>query len=85
MPSRWLSAQRVDEPLRAALALSGLVLVDDALRGGLVQETTSLVGKLLGCLDILFLDGLANLLDGGLELGADRLDRKSTRLNSSHP
>ena len=62
----------VDELLDAALALSGLVLVDDALGSGLVEQAAGLVGGVLGGVDVLGLDGEADLLDGGLELGADR-------------
>ena len=61
----------VDELLDAALALSGLVLVDDALGSGLVEQTAGLVGGSLSGLDVLGLDGGADGLDGGLELGAD--------------
>ena len=61
----------VDELLDAGLALGSLVLVGDALGGSLVQETAGLVGGSLSGLDVLGLDGGADGLDGGLQLGAD--------------
>ena len=63
----------VDELLGTALSLSGLVLVDDALGSGLVQQAVAFLDGGLGGLDVLGLDGSANALDGGLQLGADGL------------
>ena len=57
----------VHELLDAALALSGLVLVDDALGSGLVEQTARLVGGILGSGGVASLDGEADLLDGGSE------------------
>ena len=67
MPSRWLSAQRVDEPLRAALALSGLVLVDDALRHSLVELGAWGAGVAQGTIRLFMekMDVIACLLDEG--------------------
>ena len=64
---------RFDELLGAGLALGSLVLVDDALGGSLVEQTASLVGSGLGGLDVIGLNGGADGLDGGLELGTDSL------------
>ena len=47
--------------------------MDDALGGSLVEQTASLVGSGLGGLDVIGLNGGADGLDGGLELGADSL------------
>ena len=63
----------VDEHLDATLALGGLVLVDDALGGSHVELAASRVGSSLSCLGVAGLDGRADLLDVGLELGTDRL------------
>ena len=63
----------VDQLLDAGLALGGLVLVDDTLGSGLVEQAAGLVGGSLGGIEVLGLDGLTDALDGGLERGADRL------------
>ena len=69
--SELLSGERlldgVDELLNAALALGSLVLVDDALGSGLVEQAARLVGGELGGLGVAGLNGGANALDGGLE------------------
>jgi hypothetical protein len=62
----------VDKLLDTALALCSLVLVNDALRGGLVKLPAGSVCCGLCCVLVAILDGGANLLDIGLELGANR-------------
>ena len=61
----------VDELLDAGLAVGGLVLVDDALGGSPVELAAGSVGSGLGGIDVAGLDGGVNLLDVGLQLGAD--------------
>ena len=63
----------VHELLDARLTLGSLVLVDDALGSGLVEQTTSLVCLSLSELGVLSLNGSANALDSRLELRADGL------------
>ena len=61
----------VDQLLDARLALSSLVLVNDALGSSLVEELAGLVGGSLSDLDVLSLNGGTDSLDGGLQLRAD--------------
>jgi hypothetical protein len=63
----------VHELLDARLTLGSLILVDDALGSGLVEQATSLVGLSLSELGVLSLNGSANALDSRLELRADGL------------
>ena len=62
---------RVDELLDARLAVGGLVLVDDALGGSPIELAASGVSGSLGGIGVAGLDGGVNLLDVGLQLGAD--------------
>lgn len=61
----------VDELLDAGLAVGGLVLVDDALGSSPVELLAGGVCGSLGGIDVASLDGGVNLLDVGLQLGAD--------------
>ena len=63
---RWLAGQVLDQ---AGLAPGGLVLVDDALAGGLVEALDGQAGQLVGVLGAL-LGGGGGGLGAGLELGA---------------
>ena len=62
----------VYEHLDATLALGGLVLVDDALRGGLVELAAGSLCCQLGGVLVASLHGSADLLDVGLEFRANR-------------
>ena len=61
--------EAVHEVLDAGLAVGGLILVDNALGNGLVELTVGGRGSSL----VASLDGGLDVLDHGLELGADRL------------
>ena len=71
--SVWLALlHAVYEHLDAALALCGLILVNDALGSGLVELAAGLVcGCLRSCL-VALVYGCMDLLDVGLEFGANR-------------
>ena len=62
----------IDQVLDTALALGSLILVDDALGGSLVELAAGGVGSGLCCFLVASLYGYANLLDVGLEFGANR-------------
>ena len=55
----------------AALAVGGLVLVDDALGGGLVHQTAGLAGEGVGVLAVALGHGVLDVTDGGLQLALD--------------
>ena len=56
-----------------ALAVGGLVLVNDALAGGLVEQAACMQRGLVCGNAVLGLDGFARGAHGGLELGLDGL------------
>ena len=71
--SKYWLGDGVDQVLNAGLAVSSLVLVDDALGGSLVQSAVN-AGSGCGCgLLVTSLDGCVDMLDESLELGANRL------------
>ena len=74
----------VHKHLHAALALSGLVLVNDALGGCLVELAAGCVCSGLCGFLVASLNGYADLLDVGLELGTDRAIADASLLGSDN-
>lgn len=68
----WLS-DGVNQILNTGLAIRGLVLVDNALGGSLIQRAVNAGSSCGSGLLIASLDGGVDVLDEGLELGANRL------------
>lgn len=63
----------VDQVLETGLAVSSLVLVDDALGDSLVEQVIAMLHRGVGSLGVGGGDGSLDLLDGGLELRLDGL------------